>query len=71
MDHPIRQEELAALKAFAAEEGKEWKDTLTMVYWYNARIWRDHTGSTEYGTILHELRNNRGPEWLYNFKLPK
>lgn len=28
-----------ALEAFAKAHGRKWRDELSMVYWYNARIW--------------------------------
>ena len=71
----LTQEELAALVAFAkaygrAKKGRTWKDELSMIYWYNARIW---TGPVPgMGNLLHGIRNKFGPTWLYDiFKLPK
>ncbi|MDX0230290.1 hypothetical protein GOC14_06980 [Sinorhizobium meliloti] len=34
------------------------------VYWYNARIWRGPEENMGY--VLHTIRNNYGPEWLYD-----
>jgi hypothetical protein len=62
-----------ALQAFAdAHKSKaartrgceSWKDELSMIYWYNARIWRGPEESM--GTRLHNIRNNFGPTWLYD-----
>lgn len=66
----LTDEEIAALQAFAKEHGRRWKDELTDVYWYNARIWR---GPDErMGYLLHGLRNEFGPTWLLDhLKLPK
>ena len=61
--------ELEALQVFAAHFGKKWKQKLSMVYWYNARIFIDREGF-EYPE-LHRLRNEFGPSWLDTFKLPK
>lgn len=52
--------EVAALNAFAASEGRRWRASLTGVYWYNARIWRDDQGDTAHGSALHALRNRAG-----------
>lgn len=62
--------ETAALVAFAAAHGRKWKDELSQVYWYHARIW---TGPVPgMGNLLHGLRNTFGPTWLYDVcKLPK
>lgn len=55
--------------AFAEAHGKKWRDTLSMTYWYNARIWRDRSGKEH--PVLHAIRNEFGPTWLYeHFKLP-
>ena len=64
----LMPEELEALRVFAAEKGKKWKEELAMVYWYNARIYRDWKSGKEYPE-LHRLRNEFGPKWLAKFKL--
>lgn len=59
----------ASLQAFADEKGKNWKDELASVYWYNARIWSryiDGKFSDDDGTRLHVIRNNYGPSWLFD-----
>ena len=61
-------DELEALKAFAAEYGRSWKEKLSMVYWYNARVYRDRSGKE--WPVLHRMRNEFGPAWLASFKLP-
>lgn len=62
----LTQEEQDALAAFKAEHGKKWKNELSMVYWYNARIWR---GPKEgMGGVLHAIRNEFGPSWLEAYK---
>lgn len=65
----LTPDELEALRVFAAQFGHKWKDKLSMIYWYNARIFIDRNGF-EYPE-LHRLRNEFGPEWLYKFKLPE
>ena len=67
----LTTEELDALTAFARAHGRKWKSRLVFDYWYNARLWEDHTGSSRPGSILHGLRNRLGPSWLQTFKLPK
>jgi hypothetical protein len=65
-----RADEREALEAFAKAFGRGWKDTLTQVYWYNARIWEGGEPGKHYGSTLHAIRNNRGPSWLYDeFKI--
>jgi len=67
----LTTDEIAALKAFAADYGRNWKSKLANVYWPNARLWRDASGDSRPGSILHGLRNSHGPSWLDDFKLPK
>lgn len=57
-------EETLALQAFADAHGRTWKDELSQVYWYNARIWIGP--EPHMGTRLHEVRNMLGPTWLYD-----
>ena len=67
-------EQIAALQRFAKAHGRRWKDELSMTYWYNARIWRDYAAAPEHrndGTVLHGIRNEFGPTWLMNYRLPK
>ena len=65
----LNSEELEALQAFAAEYGRKWKEKLSMVYWYNARVYRSRDGK-EY-PVLHRMRNEFGPDWLDGYKLEK
>lgn len=75
----LEPQEIDALKAFAAAHKRKadltpgcenWKDELSMIYWYNARIWRGPVPGM--GNTLHAIRNEFGPTWLYDvFKLPK
>jgi hypothetical protein len=67
----LTPEQVAAVQAFADAHGKKWKETLAMVYWYNARPWRGPLGNDEMtGCILHTLRNTHGPRWLDSYRLP-
>ena len=54
----------AALQAFADAHGRKWKSELSDVYWYNARLWRG--GTENMGSMLHAIRNDFGPTWLYD-----
>lgn len=60
--NPERQEltteEIAAIRAFAAEHGRYWKAELRR-QWMNASA----------APILHRLRNRLGPSWLVKFRL--
>jgi hypothetical protein len=70
----ITESERAALQRFADREHNQanghrgarlsWKDALSQVYWYNARIWEG--GEPGDGSALHGLRNDLGPTWLYD-----
>lgn len=70
----LDEQDRAALQAFADAHASDkhrkeanWKDELSMIYWFNARIWRDPmTGQDIHGTTLHGIRNNFGPTWLYD-----
>lgn len=55
--HP-NAETMAALVAFAAKEGRRWKQRL-------AGLWL--TGSGQEGELLRRLRNTHGPTWLQAF----
>ncbi len=56
----LTAEERAALNAFVNAVGRSWKQELTEVYWYNARIWSDPEGDMTHGYVLHSLRNRPG-----------
>jgi hypothetical protein len=64
----LTADELEAVKAFAAEFGRNWKSRLSFDYWPSARIYIDRAGH-EYPE-LHRLRNQLGPQWLARFRLP-
>lgn len=59
----LSETERNALQAFANKHGRKWKDILSCEYWPNARIWTG--GAPNDGYVLHSIRNNFGPEWLY------
>jgi hypothetical protein len=62
----LPDEHRQALQAFADAHGRGWKDELSQVYWYNARIWSGPVPGM--GARLHEVRNSPsfGPTWLYD-----
>lgn len=60
----LHADERAALQAFADAHGRRWKDELSGVYWYNARIWQGPAAGM--GNVLHAIRNEFGPSWLYD-----
>lgn len=66
-DRPLTTEELAELQAFAAENGRKWRDQIIYDYWMRGIPVRDKRGK-EYPS-LYGLRNTHGPSWLAAFKL--
>lgn len=60
----LQADESAALQAFADAHGRRWRDELANVYWYNARVW--HGPVPGMGNVLHAIRNEFGPSWLYD-----
>jgi hypothetical protein len=62
----LTPEQLEAVRSYAAQHGRKWKEALCLD-WYNARA------IGERGSILHGLRNSplHGHRWLAGFKLPK
>lgn len=71
---PLTEAERAALQRYADREHNQpngygahrmpWKESLSMVYWYNARLWEG--GEPGDGSLLHGLRNDLGPTWLFD-----
>lgn len=58
-------EELAALRTYAAEHGRHWKEAL-WASWMNGG---DHLRQSD-GAALQRLRNRLGPSWLAQYRLP-
>ena len=54
----LSAEQLAALSAYAAENGRTWKSKLNHA-WMN--------GQTD--SMLQQIRNQFGPSWLVRFRL--
>lgn len=65
----LTNDEHEAIEAFAEEYGRNWRDTLAQVYWYNARIWIGPKPNM--GSMLHGIRNEFGPTWLYEAYCPR
>lgn len=66
----LTNEEHEAIEAFAKAHGRnKWREELGMVYWYNARIWIGPVVGM--GHILHAIRNEFGPSWLYDTYKPR
>jgi hypothetical protein len=57
-------EQLEALRAFAAENGRTWKTKLNEA-WMNANA----SINGEHSPELQQVRNRLGPRWLKTFKL--
>lgn len=58
-------EQLAALQAFAANNGRYWKRLLRHAWETGDYQVEDDSAS------LQQVRNTLGPSWLVRFKLPK
>lgn len=65
----LNTDEMKAVKDFASEYGREWKQYL-MAAWLSYAYKGRHMGGQDTG-ILRYLRNDLGSEWLHGFKLPK
>jgi len=64
----LSHDQLEALTAYAAENGRTWKDKLRTDWMYaRARVWR---GDNDYSAELQQVRNVFGPMWLNRFRLP-
>ena len=60
---PLDPDELAQLRAYAAQEGRKWKERLTYEYWMR--------GEPVPGfPLIYGLRNSHGPTWLQNYRFP-
>lgn len=64
---PITDEERAALIAFKAEYGREWRQYL-MAAWLSYSYKGRHMGGRDSG-ILRTIRNMRGCDWLRTVKI--
>lgn len=61
---PITDEQMAELRAFAAQEGHKWKDVMAYEYWWKGLPVRGFP-------TLYGLRNTHGNSWLVGFRFPK
>jgi len=59
------EEQLAALQAYAARNGAQWKRKLADA-WLDGRDDREPNGH-----LLRQMRNRGGPSWLKRFDLAK
>lgn len=70
----LRPDELDALRKFAAQftvrygSGKQWRNELSL-QWIKGGEGGGYM-RFDYGPTLHRLRNELGPEWLFQFTLP-
>lgn len=55
-------EQLAALQAYAAKHGAQWKRKLADA-WFSGRDSQEPNGH-----LLRQIRNQAGPSWLRGFK---
>ena len=60
----LTADQLAAIVAFAASNGRDWKRKLNDA-WLNGRDANEPNGH-----FLRQVRNTLGPQWLVGFKLP-
>lgn len=58
MFEKLTNEQLQALREYAKEHGRKWKDDLHYE-WMNASA----------PSTLHRLRNTHGPAWLVGFRI--
>ncbi len=56
----LTDEEVAALRAYKAREGRSWKTALWAA-WMNAQP----------AGLLLDLRGSHGPTWLASYRMPK
>jgi hypothetical protein len=58
----LTDDEIRALRAYAAKHGRRWKSVLQ-------GAWMGHAPYDDAGT-LRSLRNSHGPSWLVTYRLP-
>jgi hypothetical protein len=71
MTYKLTNEDILALRSYAAEFGKHWKQDL-LTDWMKARTREDYGKGDRIpgrGNILHNLRNQLGPTWLDGLRL--
>lgn len=62
--HTLSTEQLAALRAFANDNGRSWKRELNHA-WSTGDWSQDHGDNAG---LLQQIRNTFGPSWLVKFK---
>ena len=60
-DNEPTVEQVAALREYAAKNGRRWKSRLVSDW---------TTGRDERQPLLRQVRNQLGPEWLRSYRLP-
>lgn len=68
----LTDRQLAALRAYAAENGRNWKEKLRTDWLFSrARVLRTRDPlNDEYRAPLQQVRNTFGPAWLNTFQFP-
>ena len=57
--------QIAALQAYAGRNGRCWKSKLNHAWMTGRDEWEPESAR------LRSIRNQFGPTWLFNFRLPK
>jgi hypothetical protein len=65
MKQKLTQEQEQALRRFARDNGRSWKQELNFM-WFDGRDANEPDGG-----YLRQIRNAFGPEWLVGYRLPK
>lgn len=64
--------DVAALRVFAANRGRSWKEALRLCWAASSGYWQmPAPQSSEDAAALQSLRNSHGPSWLASFSLAK
>ena len=58
------EKQLEAVHKFAARHGRKWKERLAGAWWVGSDV-REPDGA-----LLRQVRNECGPLWLKQYKLP-
>jgi len=66
----LTEEQLAALRAFAARHGRNWKSKLNDC-WSTGNYDHGHGVSNDEDAELQQIRNTFGPSWLVRFSFTK
>ncbi len=69
MRQKLTDEQMDALQQFAYRNGRTWKSQLNRAWMTGC--YSEYEGGSQYASALQQVRNEFGPTWLTNFKLPK